>query len=133
MGESNGADEPRSHRRPGPAQIRLQPAGFWREVYENPREPAAVLLGVVISLGWGLTTLVDPASVAQGLAALSAVVGGILLATSYYLKFRPNALDEPFWERSRASRVSRWVLRNTWWVFILAALIYWLTDVLRSY
>jgi hypothetical protein len=120
-GGGAGADRPATPR-----------PSFLRIVWENPREPASVLLWAGIALVWGvervLSSALDPPQ--RGIGALGVMAGATLLL-SYTLRFFPGVLAAPAWQRGRPRRALRAVLKHSWVVFIVLVVIGGVLELLR--
>lgn len=111
---------PRSHRRPGPARIDDADPTFWKT---DPRQTLFVASGVVLGLGWGIRRLLaDGHPLERGLGAV-VMACALLLFASYVLRFFPAALQGDRWSGSRPRRALRSVLRWSWGLFLVAAVL----------
>lgn len=113
----------------GPATPRPR---FVRIVWENPREPASVLLWAGIALVWGFERVLSSAldQLQRGIGALGVIAGATLLL-SYTLRFFPRVLAAPAWQRGRPRRALRAVLKHSWVVFIVLVVIGGVLELLR--
>jgi hypothetical protein len=120
-GSRSAADDPAAPR-----------PSFLRIVWENPREPATVLLSAGIALVWGvqriLSSALDPAE--RGIGALGFLAGATLLL-SYTLRFFPDVLAARAWQRGRPRRALRAVLKHSWVAFIVLVVIGGVLELLR--
>lgn len=73
---------PRSHRRPGPAAVDWPPPIVRRVLWENPRQPMGVAVGVLLSLSLGVSMAASGNSVPQrALGGVAVVAGALVLAS----------------------------------------------------
>jgi hypothetical protein len=101
-------------------------------VWENPREPASVLLWAGIALVWGAERMLSSAldKPQRGIGALGVIAGATLLL-SYTLRFFPRVLAAPAWQRGRPRRALRAVLKHSWVVFIVLVVMGGVLELLR--
>ena len=119
------AGEPTSHRRPGPAAIRMpaEPVTFRGVLADNFREVLFIAASVLAALVWGGSSVATGDSPAARAAGAATIVAGLLLLASYALRFRRPVLEDDRWFRSRPRRVVRLVLVYAWGVYFATVLV----------
>lgn len=135
-GEPVTKDAPNSHRRLGPAVVRLpSEKRFWKSVWEDPRELLGLVAAVFLALVFGSDEVTSGGSVVHHVLGGVVVVAGVVLAASYALQFHPAFLESERWSRSLLRRAVRAMLKYTYGVFyailLVAALVWlitWLAD-----
>lgn len=125
---------PATHRKPGPATVRMPPAEpptFGQVLADHYRQVLWVVLGVMLALIWGARAVLVENSVGERASGFAAVCGGLLLLASYVLRFRSEPLDHAWWSESRARMAARFVLAHTWRIYYIVILVagvgYWLS------
>ncbi|WP_203338080.1 hypothetical protein [Nocardioides limicola] len=95
---------------------------FLRDLWEEPRLPALVVLVCAGASIWSIWLVVEARTLMAAATASVVLLGVVLLAVSYTVYFRPRLLKGTWWEATATRRLCRVVLARAWMV-IMAALI----------
>ena len=88
-----------------------------------------IALGIFCFVTLGASTIASGASALHRLGGGALIAAGLLLLTSYVLRFVPASLADEHWNTSRSRRATRAVLKYAWVAFFVLAVCAWLVSL----
>ena len=88
-----------------------------------------IALGIFCFVTLGASTIASGASALHRLGGGGLIAAGLLLLTSYVLRFVPASLADEHWDTSRSRRATRAVLKYAWVAFFVLAVCAWLVSL----
>lgn len=132
-GQAKGSHEGRAGRHRSTDPRPLDPPGLGEELRENFRTVVFIFLVVVGLIGWGVSAATDDTGGAERQwLGVASILGGLIVAGSYWLYLDPGHLASDDWLRNRGKRRIGFVLRHAWILALIGPLIIWIVGQLLS-
>lgn len=119
-----------SHRRPG-SPLYAAPGSerphFWKEFGQNSRTALSVVVGGLLGVVWGASTLAS-GSMSHRLLGVAGLAAGVVVWASYFLRFNSRLVSTHWWAGSRPRLLARALVLHAWQAFLVIAFMAWVVS-----